>query len=379
MRLKHWFYTIPLRLRSLFRRAQVERELDEELRYHIDRQIEENIAKGMTEVEARYAALRAMGCVEQRKEECRDMRRVRLIEDLTQDLRYGLRTLRKSPGFTAVAAITLALGIGANTAMFSLIDAVMLKDLPVRQPKELVLLSGHGPAFPEPDKWSYHGFTVLREYDQVSTGLVAYTPVRLGVSIAGQVEPTAIGHLVSGAYFSVLGVHPILGRLIGDEDDRAPGAHPVAVISHGYWRRRFGGDPAAIGKTISLAGMPFTIIGVTPPEFFGVEVGSSPDIFAPVMMAPQLMPAGGPIAEEGPLLEHIGYEIFQVFGRLKPGVTETQAVAGLEPPFRQIREALAKRYAHHFDARVPQRYLQENLAVTSFSNGLSQLRRQFSR
>jgi hypothetical protein len=138
MRIKHWFYTIPLRLRSIFRRSMVEQELDEELRYHIDRQIEENIAKGMTPEEARYATLRAMGGVERRKEECRDTRRVRWIEDLIQDVRYSLRTLRRSPGFTAVVVLTLALGIGANTAIFSMFEGIVLSPLPYREAERLV-------------------------------------------------------------------------------------------------------------------------------------------------------------------------------------------------------------------------------------------------
>ncbi len=287
------------------------------------------------------------------------------MQSLWKDLRYGERMLLKHPGLTSIAVLTLALGIGANTAMFSLIDAVLLKSLPVRQPEKLVLLSG---------EYSASGLRTMREYDQVSTGLAAYTDVRLGVSVGGQVEPTVLGHLVSGNYFSVLGVNPILGRLIGDDDDRAPGAHPVAVISYGYWQRRFGGDPVITGKTINLAGMPFTIIGVTPPEFFGVEVGRSPEIYASVMMAPQFIDA--PPGSRS-ILEADNYRILTVFGRLKPGVTQAQAVAGLDAPFRQVRDTLARLFVGG-KPWIAEEISKENLTVASFSAGLSQLRRQFS-
>src|SRR5262245_11355280 len=219
MRFEHWFYTLPLRIRSLFRRSRVEQELDEELRYHIERQIEENIAKGMTPEEARHAALRAMGGVERRKEECRDMRRLRLIEDLAQDARYGLRTLRKSPGFTASAAVSLALGIGATTAVFSIVDALMLRRLPVRSPEQLVMLSR---VFPNGKNASflYAYFEGFRGLTDVFSGAYAVCRQdRYNVTLNGSGGAPSIVDgglarvsLVTGNYFSELGIDAGVGR-----------------------------------------------------------------------------------------------------------------------------------------------------------------------
>ncbi|MCI0419800.1 MAG: ABC transporter permease [Acidobacteria bacterium] len=290
MRLKDWFYTLPLRLRSVFRRAQVEQELDEELRYHLERQIEEYIAKGMSPEEARHAALRAMGGIEQRKEECRDMRRVRLIEDLVQDLRYGLRTLRKSPGFTVVAVISLALGIGANTAIFSLVDPILIKSLPVTNPEQLVVLKPVNQRGATEDDYtfavfSYPIFEQLRARTQVFSGVFA-TPGQALVEMLGpepgnQTEAVNL-QLVSGEYFQVLGVNAVLGRTLTTADDQTPGAHPVAVLSYRFWQRRFAGEVSVVGKVITLKNQPLTIIGVTAPEFFGTELGEAPDIWAPL-------------------------------------------------------------------------------------------------
>src|SRR6266511_2231458 len=221
MRIKHWFYTVPLRLRSLFRRSQVEEELDEEIRYHIERQIEENVAKGMTEEGARYAALRAMGGVEQRKEECRDTRRVRLIEALMQDVSYGLRTLRRSPGFTVVAVLTLALGIGANTAIFSVVNAVLLRSLPYRDPDRLVMLrynyADEVKGFDYPAVYKVADFLEWREQTKAFEQIAAYQPYT--ADLTGKGEP-----------------------------ERQPVAAPFRRRSASDWPGAYGGRPKPIGR-----------------------------------------------------------------------------------------------------------------------------------
>src|SRR5262245_44321529 len=250
---------------------------------------------------------------------------------MLQDLRYGARMLLKYPGFTCVAALTLALGVGANTAIFSLIDAVLLKTLPVNNPERLVLLGRalggkNGAQFP------YRAYNQIRDQNEVLSGLLAWHPLRLSVSVDNQPEPAVAGQLVSGSYYSVLGVNAALGRTIVPDDDRAPGQSPVCVISHNYWRRRFAGDPAVVGKTIHLGGAPFTIIGVTPPEFFGLEVGSSLDISVPIMMQRHVMPGVESFVDET-----YGYSsYFRIMGRLRPEVTLSQAQANLSALYQQV-------------------------------------------
>src|SRR5499427_8679184 len=244
MRFTRWFYTVPLRLRSLLRRDRVERELDEELRYHIERQIEENIAKGMTPEEARHAALRAMGGVEQRKEECRDMRRVNLIENTLQDLRYAGRTLRRSPGFTAVAILSLALGIGANAAIFQLLNAVRLRSLPVANPQELAEVrvaggnGGYGSQNGINSELTNALWEQIRQSQEAFSGIFAWGNADFSVGRLTEARKVR-GLWVSGDLFPVLGVAPARGRLFTPADDRRGCGPAGAVISYEFWRNYF--------------------------------------------------------------------------------------------------------------------------------------------
>jgi predicted permease len=318
MRLQRWFYVVPLRLRSLLRRGRVEQELDEELGYHLERQIEENLGKGMTAAEARYAALRAMGGIEQQKERCRDMRRVNFIEDLMQDLRYGLRVLAKSPVFTVIAVLTLALGIGANTAIFSVVNELLLRPLPFRDAERLVMLWEVTPEGRHQNTTSRANFRAWREQSTAFEGMAAFSDQRL--NLTGDRDPEEVSvQLATPELFQVLGVEPIFGRTLTEEDGRARSAG--VVLGHGIWQRRFGGDPQIVGKPISLNGMPFNVVGVMPAGFqWHIRSRSGTGKSAEMWIAL-------PMPTEGSAL--LG-RFISVVARLKPGVSLEQATSELK-------------------------------------------------
>jgi predicted permease len=284
------------------------------------------------------------------------------MQTLLQDLRYGARMLLKKPGFTAVAALTLALGIGANTAIFSLIDAVLLKTLPVKDPEQLVALSSVMGAGERRLSFSYPAFHDLRERNQVFAEIFAYDGLALNLSAGDQTERVS-GQLVSGNFFSGLGVRPLLGRVFSAEDDKTPGAHPVAVLGHNFWQRRFASDPAVVGKTIHLNGHPFTVVGLAPPGFFGVEVGASPEVWVPMMMQPPLSNGEDRLS----MRNNFGIKIM---ARLKPGVSEQQARVATDLLNQQINsEAPA--------GRLRDFLLRQHIELQPASKGLSSLRTQF--
>src|SRR5262245_6475755 len=285
---------------------------------------------------------------------------------MLNDLGYALRLLRKRPAFTVAVTLSLGLGIGANTAIFSLINAVLWRTLPVKDPEHLLLLT-HGTGTSFAGGFTYQQYRGLREKGPGHANLAAWSTARLNVGIDGALEPTLQGQLVSGNYFSVLGVTPRAGRAIGPDDDVAINGHPVAMISYGYWKRRFGLAPAAIGRDITISGTRFAIIGVTPPGFFGAEVGTSPDIFVPVMMQPTVMPD-----VENLLQDPILYSTWlQVIGRLRPGVAAPQAAGELEPLYMAL--VPPPKFAPRGTPPEPQK-----LAFAPAATGISALRRQFS-
>jgi len=313
MRLERWFYTVPLRLRSLFRRAQVEAELNEELRYHLERQIEVNLAAGMSAGEARYAALREMHGLDQRKEECRDMRRVRLIEDLWQDARYGFRMLRKHKGFTIVATLTLALGIGVNIAMFSVLNTFLFRSLPYPQSSQLVRVWRTSPIS---QRWPHNPgvFLAEREKNTVFDKMAAYTYASRSLVEQGQMAQRVTGLAGTADFLPAFGVAPALGRLFNPEEFE-PGVNNVIVLSDRFWQSRFGGDPDVVGRKLQLDGKTVSVVGVMPPGFDHPILWGKIDFWQPLAFTPEQKKAGA--------------NYLQAFARLKPGVTIQQAEQSL--------------------------------------------------
>ncbi len=314
---------------KLFRwRRRKEEELDAEIQSYLDEAIRDRMERGETAEQARANALIEFGNVGLVKEVTREMWGWALLERLGQDLRFGLRMLWKDKGFTAIALLSLALGIGANTAIFSIIDAALIKTLPVKNPEQLFSLErGDIPPGQSRPAFSRAFFEKAGMQQELLAGVCTFaTNPRVNVALNGQPE-IASAQRVSGGFFAVLDVNALLGRTITEEDDKIPGAHPVVVLSHHYWRRRFASDPAIVGKSISVNGHPFTIIGVTPPEFFGAIVGEAPDFWAPAMMTEQISP--------GDSIKTYFRNMAPVLARLKPEVREQQARTLLTELLRQ--------------------------------------------
>lgn len=331
MRPEHWRYTIPLRLRSLFRRPRADQELDDELRDHLEQKTAEYIAQGMTQEQARRQALLEMGGVEKRKEECRDTRRVSWVQDLLQDLRYGLRTLRKAPGFTAVAILTLALGIGANTTIFSWINSTILDPIPgVKHASRYLAVTIDGGRNQVP--LSYPDYRDLRDRNHtLSSFLAASTTTAMNLTANGKPE-RCWGILTSANYFESLGVHPVLGRGFLPSEDTKPGGAPVVVISYRLWRSHFGGDRSIIGKTLEIDRHRFEVVGIAPRGFVGTQTGLTYDLWVPVMMVGDFHSS----KDADALLHDRSTNWLLCTGHLKPGVAAHEAQADLDVLMHQI-------------------------------------------
>src|SRR5580692_2300566 len=287
MRPQHWLYTIPLRLRSLVRRRHVEWELNEELQFHLEQKIAEGIANGLSPKEARYAAMRAMDGLEVRKEEMRDMRRVRWLTDFLDDARYATRSLSRTAGLTAFVVVTLALGIGMTSATFSMVDALIFRPYPVPHAGGVVSLAGttHDSKF---ENFSYREYLDIRDNTKSYDGVIAYADMQaVGFSAEPGVTPRVKGGMmVSGNFFQALGVEPRLGRGFRADEDRVPGRDAVVVLGPDFWSHEFAGDAGVVGKTIRLNGRAFTVVGVAPDSFPGLLTFGHPDFYMPLAMAP---------------------------------------------------------------------------------------------
>jgi predicted permease len=364
------------RVHMLLHRGRFQQDLEEEMRLHVELRKEQRIRSGLSPEEAGRAANCRFGNVTRTKERSYMAWGWNWLETFLQDAGYGVRSMLRTPAITLVALISLALGIGANTAIFSFIDAVMLRSLPVRDPKQLVKLgdrdaSGITDSFAATQLYSYPFYRQFQQKNAVFSDTAAYYSMTNHPHgfVDGRQDPELINvQTVSGTYFQTLGVEPQFGRLLNENDDSSEGDHPVVVISNGFWKRRFASDPSILGHKVRLGSTVFEIVGVTPPEFFGTQVGDSPDAFAPLSMSAVIPPGWGGYKDNFK-------ESLHIIGRLKPGVSVEQATANVNILFRQILLSFP-------DAKLNQEKLsrlnKSHVTLKSMERGLSYLRRAYS-
>jgi predicted permease len=378
-----WTSKLRLRLRSLLRRTRVEDELGEELQYHLERLVDDYVSAGMPIADAQRRARREMGAIEQRKEECRDARGMSEADRIRQDLTYAFRSLSRAPAFTFVAVLSLALGIGANTAIFSLWNGVLHASLPaVTNPQQLVILSDPNASGSWTGTWNgrtdgprawltYAEFEQLRDHAKSFSGLMASQSSlgRWRVRFTGDGAEEVRGRLVSGTFFDVFGVQPAVGRLFTTAEDHADS--PYAVISYGYWQRRFGGRPEVVGKTFTLRNATLTVIGVSPRGFIGETSGQEPAIWLPLRLQMQVYPDRDRLHDQPPDKSMW----LAAFGRLRPGVTPAQAEGEANAIFRAGLESF---YGPAMPAERRAELLDQRIAIQSGSRGASPTRREFS-
>jgi predicted permease len=377
MRPEHWLFTIPLRLRSLFRWAQADQELDEELREHLERKTEEYVAKGMAPEEAARRARLDLGGIEQTKDQCRDTRGVNGIQDLIQDLRYALRRLRMARAFTSATVLTLALGIGATTSIFTLVHAVLLKSLPVASPGELYRLGeesqccyqGGYSQEKEFSLVSYDLYKYLRDNTKGFSELAAFPSLELllglrraATSEAAQGYP---GEFVSGNYFSMFGIRAYAGRVLTDADDQ-PNAPPVVVMSYRLWQQKYGSGPSVIGSVFDIDGKPFTVVGITPPGFFGDSLRTSPpDLFLPLNTEPYVQSDAD--------LNKVDTHWLELIGRIQPGANP----ASLEAEMRVELKQWLRSHWSDMSANDRARFPEQTLYLTPGGAGITTIREHY--
>lgn len=360
-------------LANWFRRKKLDSSLDRELRDHLDRQIADLERSGLSRAEARRQAAVELGSITQIQEEVRDVWLARWLRDFIYDLRFSMRSFLRTPAFTITAVLSLMLGIGATTAIYSLVDQILLHALPVRQPDRLVLIDWKGDQVANGfGSWNLMSYPICRDLDrqkQFFEGVFCRALTTVNLSTGGDYH-AATAEIISGNYFSVLGVGPALGQVLTNDDDHRPNANPVAVLSYDFWKTRLGGAADVVGRKVQVNRHPLTVIGVAAATFRGIDVGEVPSLWIPASMSPEVVPGFSDLQDRRT-------RWMQVLGRLNQGITLREAQAGLQPWFKAMLQEDTRRAGFPvITAERRQRFLNSSLVLTPAPQGHSTLRRR---